>query len=244
MENSLQSAILSLLTNSLYLTFLLFIKLLKGNQYFLLPNQVLLIGLLQKVLLKIIGILLVQKFLVGLVKGNSSIQFNCQYLLVLSKEEKEGVARTNINKYIQLTAKAYYVVYSPRSPTARVHVATGGNIIWNPIPLDGQVQRRQQRAVAARAALSFNSVVMSPRRVQRIALNNTRSLTASAQSSYSTIQGGPLRETRIRKPPNIRLPGLQPGPKLALSSQLTWTRPRRIIGYPQACTSSKIVKGI
>ena len=31
---------------------------------------------------------------------------------------------------------------SPRSPTARVHVAAGGNIIWNLIPLDGQVQRR------------------------------------------------------------------------------------------------------
>jgi hypothetical protein len=24
----------------------------------------------------------------------------------------------------------------PRSPTARVYVAVGGNIIWNPIPLN------------------------------------------------------------------------------------------------------------
>ena len=30
------------------------------------------------------------------------------------------------------------------------------------VPFDGQVQRRWKRAVAARAALLFNSVVMSP----------------------------------------------------------------------------------
>ena len=30
---------------------------------------------------------------------------------------------------------------SPRSPTACVYVAVGRNIIWNSIPLNGQVQR-------------------------------------------------------------------------------------------------------
>src|SRR5713101_4521274 len=51
-----------------------------------------------------------------------------------------------------------------------------------------------------------------------------------------------LRETRIQKPPNIQLPGLQLGPKLALSSQLTWTRSRHMTGHSWACTSSEIAR--
>ena len=46
--------------------------------------------------------------------------------------------------------------YSPRSPTARVHVAAGGNIIWNPFLLmakcrgDGrEPSQRVPRAVVA-----------------------------------------------------------------------------------------------
>ena len=102
----------------------------------------------------------------------------------------------NLKYYLNFNLIIIYYI-SPRSPTARVYIAVGGNIIWNPIPINSQVQRRWQRAVAARTALLFDSVVMGPRRVQSIALNNTRSLTASAQSSCSTIQGGLARETRI-----------------------------------------------
>ncbi|KAH7026782.1 hypothetical protein B0J12DRAFT_363036 [Macrophomina phaseolina] len=44
----------------------------------------------------------------------------------------------------------------------------------------------------------------------------------------------------MRKPPDVRLPGSQPGPTLALSSQPMWTRPRRTTGHPWACTGSEI----
>ena len=72
---------------------------------------------------------------------------------------------------------------SPRSPTARVHVAVGGNIIWNPFLLmakcRGDGREPSQRVQRYRG----DSMVLSPRRVrsivQSIALNNTRSLTAS-----------------------------------------------------------------
>jgi len=55
----------------------------------------------------------------------------------------------------------------------------------------------------------------------------------------SSIEGVSSMETGIRKPPDVRLPGSQPGPKLALSSQPMWMRPRRTTGQPWACTSSE-----
>ncbi|KAH7063239.1 hypothetical protein B0J12DRAFT_163598 [Macrophomina phaseolina] len=66
--------------------------------------------------------------------------------------------------------------------------------------------------------------------------------TASAWATRPSIQGGPSRETGIRKPPDVRLSGSQPGPTLALSSQPMWTRPRRTTGHPWACTGSEIAE--
>ena len=102
------------------------------------------------------------------------------------------------------------------------------------------------RAVAARAALSWRLCGVEP------ATRTTYCTKHRPQQHQETYcprlglllyyLGGPSRETGIRKPPDVRLPGSQPGPKLALSSQSTWTRPRRITGHPWACTSSEIVR--
>ncbi|KAF2181078.1 hypothetical protein K469DRAFT_713948, partial [Zopfia rhizophila CBS 207.26] len=68
-------------------------------------------------------------------------------------------------------------------------------------------------------------------------------LAVGARSDVIVYLEGPSRETRIRKPPDVRLPGSQPGPKLASSSQPMWTRPRRTTGHPWACTSSETERG-
>ena len=110
------------------------------------------------------------------------------------------------------------IIILPRSPTARVHVAAGGNIIWNPFLLmakcRGDGREPSQRVQHCRC----DSVVLSPRRV--IALNNTRSLTASAWSSRSTIgltaRRGPKKARRgpkVQRGPNFKF---NLGPRSAL----------------------------
>ncbi|EKG09053.1 hypothetical protein MPH_13963 [Macrophomina phaseolina MS6] len=66
--------------------------------------------------------------------------------------------------------------------------------------------------------------------------------TAYAWVTRPSIQRGSSRETGIRKPPDVRLPGSQPGPTLALSSQPMWTHPRRTTGHPWACTGFEIAE--
>jgi len=63
---------------------------------------------------------------------------------------------TNKEINIRIFSPHTYQNYRPRSPTARVHVAAGGNIIWNPFLLmakcrgDGrEPSQRAQRAVVA-----------------------------------------------------------------------------------------------
>ncbi|KAH7021663.1 hypothetical protein B0J12DRAFT_392528 [Macrophomina phaseolina] len=62
---------------------------------------------------------------------------------------------------------------------------------------------------------------------------------ASAGPARPPIQGDLSSESEIRKPPDVRLPGSQPGPTLALPDQPMWTRPRRTTGHSWACIDSE-----
>jgi len=80
-----------------------------------------------------------------------------------------------------------YVTKMPRSPTVRVYVAAGRNIIGKSFLMiakcRGDSREPSQRVQRCRC----DSVVLSLRRVRSIALNNTRSLTAPAWGSRPTI---------------------------------------------------------
>jgi hypothetical protein len=77
-----------------------------------------------------------------------------------------------------------YYKQRPQSPTTRVHVAAGGNIIWNSFLLIAKCRGNGREPSQRAQRCCGNSVLLSSRRVQRIirsiALNNTRRPTAPA----------------------------------------------------------------
>ena len=118
--------------------------------------------------------------------------FIFKYIIILSSSPIPTswlytLYRSAINIIFTILSLILNYFNCPQSPTARVHVAAGGNIIGNSFLMmakcrgDGrEPSQRVQRAVVA-------VVVLSPRRVRSIALNSTRSLTAFVWSSRSTI---------------------------------------------------------
>ena len=116
--------------------------------------------------------------------------------------------------YKALAIFLIYIFQQPAKPYCTRPRRRGWKHHQETVPHDGQVQRRWQRAAAARAARwCCGFVVLGLRRVfyEASPLTTPRSIIASAWGSCSTTQGGLSRETGIQKPPDIQLPGPQPG---------------------------------
>ena len=80
----------------------------------------------------------------------------CNIVLVPSRLSASGRNKLHHHHHLRV---------SPRSPTARVHVAAGGNIIWNPFLLMAKCRGDGREPTQRMQRCRRGSVVLSSRRV-------------------------------------------------------------------------------